>query len=184
MPEQIEAARGDAVRQPEQAAEGRFKMGPDALDLARGREQGGESIVRLLSGRPSSRMRSPRAAGRSAAGLCKPVAGSYILGHRTVGNPHDSRSAPMSEPIAIRRKRLVYQSRYRGRLEGDLLLGRFADRYIAGFSRPELDRYEALLGESDQDLFAWISGQAPVPARHDHDVFGLLRAFRFVVPAE
>ena len=48
-------------------------------------------------------------------------------------------------------------------------------RTSPGLTAPQLDRYEALLGESDQDLLAWISGQAPVPARHDHDVFHLLR---------
>ena len=84
----------------------------------------------------------------------------------------------MSEPIAIRRKRLIYQSRYRGRLEGDLLLGGFADRHLAALDGAELDHYEALLGESDQDLLAWVSGEAAVPARHDHDVFRLLRSFR------
>jgi antitoxin CptB len=65
-------------------------------------------------------------------------------------------------------------------LEGDLLLGRFADRHLAGLEGAELDRYEALLEESDQDLFAWISGQAPVPARHDHELFHLLRTCRYV----
>ena len=84
----------------------------------------------------------------------------------------------MSEPIAIRRKRLNSQSRYRGRLEGDLLLGRFAGRHLAGLDRTQLDRYEALLEESDHDLFAWISGQQRVPDRHDHDVFRLLQNLR------
>jgi antitoxin CptB len=84
----------------------------------------------------------------------------------------------MSEPIAIRRKRLIHQSRYRGRLESDLLLGGFADRHLAALDGAPLERYEALLGENDQDLFAWVSGQAAVPARHDHDVFRMLRSFR------
>ena len=86
----------------------------------------------------------------------------------------------MSEPLPIRRKRLLHQSRYRGRLEGDLLLGRFAARHLAGLDRVGLDRYEALLGESDQDLLDWVSGRTPVPARHDHDLFRRLRTFRFV----
>jgi len=86
----------------------------------------------------------------------------------------------MSEPVAIRRKRLLHQSRYRGRLESDLLLGRFAAAHLAGLDRAELDRYEALLAESDQDLLAWISGRQPVPPRHDHEVFRRLRAFRLV----
>jgi antitoxin CptB len=86
----------------------------------------------------------------------------------------------MSESLPIRRKRLLHQSRYRGRLEGDLLLGRFATHHLAGLDRIGLDRYEALLGETDQDLLDWISGRVPVPGRHDHDLFQRLRTFRFV----
>jgi antitoxin CptB len=86
----------------------------------------------------------------------------------------------MQETVTIRRKRLLYQSRYRGRLESDLLFGRFAARHLLSLSGLQLDRYEALLGESDQDLFAWISGQQPVPERHNHDVFRLLQDFRLV----
>ncbi|MGH6914558.1 MAG: succinate dehydrogenase assembly factor 2 [Geminicoccales bacterium] len=83
----------------------------------------------------------------------------------------------MSEAITVRRKRLVYRSRYRGCLESDLLFGRFADQYLRTLDPCQLDRYEALLGESDQDLLAWIFGRSPVPPRHDHDVFHLLRSY-------
>ena len=83
----------------------------------------------------------------------------------------------MNEPTTVRRKRLIHQSRYRGFLESDLFFGRFADTYIAGLTPGQLDRYEALLRESDQDLFAWIAGRRPVPPEHDHDVFAQLRAF-------
>jgi antitoxin CptB len=86
----------------------------------------------------------------------------------------------MSEPLPIRRKRLLHRSRYRSLLECDLLLGGFAERHLAGLDRSGLDRYEALLGESDQDLLDWISGRVPVPARHDHELLLLLRTFRFV----
>jgi antitoxin CptB len=84
----------------------------------------------------------------------------------------------MPETVTVRRKRLLYQSRYRGRLESDLLFGTFAARHLAALSAVQLDRYEALLEESDHDLFAWISGQRPVPERHDHDVFRLLQDCR------
>jgi antitoxin CptB len=86
----------------------------------------------------------------------------------------------MHESLTVRRKRLLYQSRYRGRLEGDLLFGGFAARHLASLSAAQLGRYEALLRESDHDLFAWISGRQPVPERHDHDVFRLLQDFRLV----
>jgi antitoxin CptB len=86
----------------------------------------------------------------------------------------------MHESVTVRRKRLLHQSRYRGRLEGDLLLGGFADRHLASLSAAQLDRYEALMQESDLDLFAWITGLQPVPERHDHDVFRLLQDFGLV----
>ena len=83
----------------------------------------------------------------------------------------------MSEPITVRRKRLIYRSRYRGVLESDLLLGQFADRYVATMDDVQLDRYEALLEESDTDLIAWIAGRAPAPARHDHVLLRRIRSF-------
>jgi antitoxin CptB len=86
----------------------------------------------------------------------------------------------MPESITVRRKRLLYRSRYRGRLESDLLFGRFADHHLASLSATQLDRYEELLRESDQDLLTWISGAEPVPEQHDHDVFRLLQGLRLV----
>lgn len=84
----------------------------------------------------------------------------------------------MSEPITVRRKRLVHASRYRGCLECDLLFGAFADRYLMKLDLRQLDRYEALLGESDTDVLDWVFERRPVPPHHDHDVFQLLRSYR------
>jgi antitoxin CptB len=84
----------------------------------------------------------------------------------------------MSEPITVRRKRLLYRSRYRGCLESDLLFGGFADHYLMSLDARQLDRYEALLDESDPDLLVWVFGRGPVPPRHDHDVLQLLRSFQ------
>jgi antitoxin CptB len=84
----------------------------------------------------------------------------------------------MSEPITVRRKRLLYRSRYRGCLESDLLFGGFADHYLMSLDARQLDRYEALLDESDQDLLAWVFGRSPAPPRHNHDVLDLLRSFQ------
>lgn len=83
----------------------------------------------------------------------------------------------MSETREQRCKRLMHRSRYRGVKESDLLFGRFAARHLGSLDDPQLDRYEALLDEPDQDVLAWVYGREPVPARHDHDVFGLLRTF-------
>ena len=84
----------------------------------------------------------------------------------------------MDETRELRRKRLVHRSRYRGVKESDLLFGQFAARHLGELDDVQLDRYEALLDEPDQDVLAWVYGRSPLPARHDHDVFGLLRAFQ------
>ena len=83
----------------------------------------------------------------------------------------------MDETREMRCKRLVHRSRYRGVKESDLLFGQFAVRHLPSLDDAQLDRYEALLDEPDQDVLAWIYDRLPVPERHDNDVFGLLRAF-------
>lgn len=85
----------------------------------------------------------------------------------------------MSEGADIRRKRLLYQSSHRGTKESDLLLGAFAAAHLAAFSPAQLERYEALLDETDQDLFDWIAGRAAPPPEKTSDVLGLLLAFRY-----
>lgn len=82
----------------------------------------------------------------------------------------------MTETTAIRRKRLRHRSRYRGFLESDLLLERFVDAWLETLDDRQLDELEALLDESDGDLWAWVTGRAPVPARHDNEVLAMLRA--------
>ena len=84
----------------------------------------------------------------------------------------------------IRRKRLSFRSWHRGTRESDLILGRFADAYLAGFDDGQLDRYEALLECADADLFDWIAGRAKPPPEHDHDVTRLLIAISNLPPRE
>jgi antitoxin CptB len=68
-----------------------------------------------------------------------------------------------SEPREIRLKRLKIRSWHRGTQEMDLLLGRFADAELERLSDRELDLFEAILAEEDQDLYAWITGERPWP---------------------
>jgi len=78
----------------------------------------------------------------------------------------------------IKLKRLKYQSNYRGVKEMDIFLGCFAEKFLPGFSDSELDFYEKFLNESDQDIYDWIVGKAPLPAFHDNKVTRLLVNFR------
>ncbi|NQW00351.1 MAG: succinate dehydrogenase assembly factor 2 [Rhodospirillales bacterium] len=63
-----------------------------------------------------------------------------------------------------RRKKLLFQSQHCGIKENDILLGQFAASHLASMSDGELDQFEALLGENDHDIYAWVVGhQAPAP---------------------
>lgn len=79
--------------------------------------------------------------------------------------------------LAIRRRRLRHRCRYRGFLEADLLLGRFAEAWLDRLDGAALDRLEALLAEPDQDIWDWATGRRPAPARHEGSVLAILRRF-------
>lgn len=70
------------------------------------------------------------------------------------------------ESREIRLRRLHMRSMRRGTKEMDLILMGFAGAALEGLDPEELDAYEALLEENDQDLYAWIAGQTPGPERH------------------
>ena len=82
------------------------------------------------------------------------------------------------DPLANRRKRLLYQSRHRGTQEADLLIGGFAEQHLAGLSAEQLDTYERLLDESDVDLVNGLTGRAEAPDDVQSDVFNLLINFK------
>lgn len=78
-----------------------------------------------------------------------------------------------------RLKKLRFRAWRRGFVEADLILGPFADRHAAALDAGQLDVFETLLDQPDQDLYAWIIGLKPVPAEFDTDVMELIRDFRF-----
>ncbi len=82
------------------------------------------------------------------------------------------------EPRDVRIKRLLYRSSYTGTKETDVLLGQFAKCHLASLPPHLLDQYEALIENSDPDLFMWISGRKPVPPEWDTAVMSLLKNFR------
>ena len=82
----------------------------------------------------------------------------------------------MTESRQTRLKRLRIRSWRRGTREMDLILGPFADGPLAEFDGPGLDAYEALLEETDPDLYAWVSGAVP-PADFHRRTIDRIRAF-------
>ncbi len=89
----------------------------------------------------------------------------------------------MPETAVIRIKRLRIRSWRRGMKEMDLILGRYADACLSGLCPAALNEYEALLGENDQDLLAWVTGAAPVPDMH-RAALDAVRAWRSGGPAK
>ena len=79
--------------------------------------------------------------------------------------------------LAIRRRRLRHRCRYRGFLEADLLLDRFAEAWLDRLDGAQLDRLEALLDEPDVDIWDWATGRRPVPARRDGELLAILQRF-------
>ena len=71
----------------------------------------------------------------------------------------------MTELREHRIKRLKMRSMRRGIKEMDLILTAYADANLEGMEEARMDLYDAMLHENDQDLYQWVTGQVPAPAR-------------------
>lgn len=76
----------------------------------------------------------------------------------------------MAETRENRLKRMKMRSMRRGIKEMDIILSRYADAHLPMMSDADLDLYDAMLSENDQDLYQWVSGQAKAPT----DLAGLV----------
>jgi antitoxin CptB len=83
-----------------------------------------------------------------------------------------------------RRKKLKFRAWRRGFREIDLILGGFADAKLASLDDVGLDAFEALLEAADQDVYLWITEEAPAPPEHDTPTLAAIRAFRFELPKQ
>ena len=70
---------------------------------------------------------------------------------------------PADESRETRIKRLTMRSMRRGIKEMDILLSAYAAQKLAAMSDADLDLYDALLHENDQDLYQWVTGQVAAP---------------------
>jgi antitoxin CptB len=83
----------------------------------------------------------------------------------------------MLSDTEIRRRRLRFRAWHRGIREMDLLMGAFADAMVTTLDEGELSCFEGLMELPDQEVFAWLTGQAPVPAAQDTSLFRKLKRF-------
>lgn len=77
-----------------------------------------------------------------------------------------------------RRRRILFRAWHRGIREMDLILGQFAEAELATLSEAELDELEAIMGEEDNDLVRWITGEKPLPERYATELFFRIAAYR------
>jgi antitoxin CptB len=83
----------------------------------------------------------------------------------------------VTDPIAVRKRRLRFRCWHRGTKELDLLMGPFADRFLDELTITQLGRLEDLLTTPDLDLYNWITRREPVPPAADSDVLQLIIKF-------
>lgn len=78
-----------------------------------------------------------------------------------------------------RLKKILYRAEHRGFREADIIIGGFAQKHLEQLSPDQLDEFERLIDQPDQDLYAWIIGREPIPEQFAGEVMDLIRTFRF-----
>ena len=81
----------------------------------------------------------------------------------------------------LRLKKLKYRAEHRGFREADIIIGGFAEAHLHALSEAELDAFERLIDQADQDLYGWIIGVKPTPEEFDGEMLARIRAFRLQV---
>ncbi len=69
--------------------------------------------------------------------------------------------------LPLLRKKLYFQSAHRGTKENDIMLTRFAQKYLDNMDAADMDLYNAFLNETDQDMYAWlVRGETDYPEKY------------------
>ena len=91
---------------------------------------------------------------------------------------HMTGSTRSSGGLDDRRKRLLFRCWHRGTREMDLILGRFADAEIACLADDDLTQLERLIEVPDPDLYAALTGNAPLAPEYASRLFERIKSFR------
>ncbi|CAL1603808.1 unnamed protein product [Knipowitschia caucasica] len=85
----------------------------------------------------------------------------------------------LNEPLDIKRRRLLYESRKRGMLENCILLSIFAKRYLNTMSAMQLQQYDRIINEpsNDWDIYYWATETMPTPEVYQGEVMDMLKEF-------
>ena len=83
------------------------------------------------------------------------------------------------DDLECRRRRALWRAAHRGMRELDLVLGSYARTHLASMDGDAIAHFESILAVADTDLFDWVMGITPVPARYQGPVIDALRQSRF-----
>ncbi len=83
----------------------------------------------------------------------------------------------MSEKQSNLRKKILYQSQNRGCKETDLILGKFAEKYLEQMDMKELEIFQKILELSDADIYDWYNNKSTVPVEYDTQLMRKLLNF-------
>ena len=67
------------------------------------------------------------------------------------------------EDLSTFQKKLLYKSTHRGSKEMDLILGKFAHKYLSLFNDDELVMLEAILEMDDNDIYQYALNKKQIP---------------------
>lgn len=76
-----------------------------------------------------------------------------------------------------RRKRLKFRAQHCGMRENDILLGGFAEARIEDLDEHQLSQFEALLEQSDNDVYNWVSGRATPDDAFDTPLLVMIKEY-------
>ena len=81
------------------------------------------------------------------------------------------------EDLSTFQKKLLYKSTHRGSKEMDLILGKFAHKYLSLFNEDELAMLETILEMDDNDIYHYALNKKEIPESLNNRVFTLLKDY-------
>ena len=81
------------------------------------------------------------------------------------------------EDLSTFQKKLLYKSTHRGSKEIDLILGKFAHKYLSLFNEDELVMLEVILEMDDNDIYQYALNKKEIPESLNNRVFTLLKDY-------
>ena len=81
------------------------------------------------------------------------------------------------EDLSTFQKKLLYKSTHRGSKEMDIILGKFAHKYLSLFNQDELVMLEAILEMDDNDIYQYALNKKEIPESLNNRVFTLLKDY-------